>query len=50
MQVLASIPLDPSLMSSSDSGLPLLLSHPTSSTSELYRDMADKILVSIQDS
>lgn len=49
VQVLASIPLDPSLMSSSDSGLPLLLSHPTSSTSQLYREIAHKILASLQD-
>ena len=37
------VPLDPALMSSSDSGRPIVISNPDSVVSKIYSDIAKKI-------
>ena len=38
------IPLDPAVMNSSDTGKPLLLSHPLSAVSAEYTNLADTVI------
>merc|ERR1719481_1831366 len=45
--VLGSIPLDPSLMASSDCGHPLVLSQPQSAVATTYREIAQKVIKSL---
>ena len=42
--LLGSIPLDPALMAASDSGQPLVISHPKSPVSKVYAEIAQKLL------
>ena len=42
--VLASVPLDPNVMSGADSGKPVVLSHPDSLPSEAYKSAGQKLM------
>ena len=42
--LLASVPLDPSVMAGADSGKPIVLSHPNSLPSQAYKSAAEKLL------
>ena len=43
IRLLGDIPMDPLLVTSGDSGVPVLVSHPDSSVSQVYKDIATKI-------
>ena len=43
ISLLGDIPMDPALVTSGDSGVPVLISHPDSQVSETYKDIANKI-------
>lgn len=43
IRLLGDIPMDPILVTSGDSGVPVLVSHPDSSVSQVYKDIATKI-------
>ena len=43
IRLLGDIPMDPLLVTSGDSGVPVLVSHPESSVAKVYKDFANKI-------
>jgi len=47
VQLLGDVPLDPSLMESSDSGKPIVITHPQSEVARTYQNIAQKVMDSL---